>query len=89
MRTGPILAITGPIKPVLEKMKTNLIIPLLLVGGVAVFIYTARSAEDEKGTHDLKDDPNFQKGFAAGFITPGPGTWLLLAGGSYYIFKNR
>ena len=70
-------------------MKTNLLIPLLLVGGVAVFIYTSKSSEDAKGGHALKDDPNFQKGFAAGFITPGPGTWLLLAGGGWYLYKNK
>ena len=70
-------------------MKTNLIIPILLVGGVAVYLYQARSAEDAKGEHALKDDPNFQKGFAAGFITPGPGTWILLAGGGWYLYKNK
>ena len=70
-------------------MKTNLLIPILLVGGVAVYLYRARNAEDAKGEHALKDDPNFQKGFAAGFITPGPGTWLLLAGGGWYLFKNK
>lgn len=70
-------------------MKTNIIIPLLLVGGVAVYLYRAKSAEDAMGEHTLKDDPNFQKGFAAGFITPGPGTWILLAGGGWYLYKNR
>lgn len=70
-------------------MKTNLLIPALLVGGVAVYLYKARSAEDAKGKHKLHDDPNFQKGFAAGFITPGPGTWILLLGGGYYLYKNK
>ena len=70
-------------------MKTNLIIPILLVGGVAVYLYQAKNAEDAKGEHTLKDDPNFQKGFAAGFITPGPGTWILLAGGGWYLYKNK
>ena len=70
-------------------MKTNLLIPILLVGGVAIYLYRARNAEDAKGEHALKDDPNFQKGFAAGFITPGPGTWILLAGGGWYLYKNK
>jgi len=70
-------------------MKQNLIIPILLVAGVAVYLYRAKSAEDSKGIHDLKDDPAFQKGFAAGFITPGPGTWILLAGGGWFLYKNR
>ena len=70
-------------------MKSNLLIPILLVGGVAVYLYQASSAEDAKGKHKLRDDPNFQKGFTAGFITPGPGTWILLLGGGYYIYKNK
>ena len=68
-------------------MKSNLLIPILLVGGVAVYLYKASSAEDAKGKHKLRDDPNFQKGFTAGFITPGPGTWILLLGGLLYIQK--
>ena len=71
-------------------MKTNLIIPVLLVAGVAYYIYQARDKEAHaKGAHSLKDDPNFQKGFAAGFITPGPGTWILLAGGGWYLYRNK
>ena len=70
-------------------MKTNLLVPILLVGGVAVYRYKASSAEDANGKHKLRDDPNFQKGFTAGFITPGPGTWILLLGGGYYIYKNK
>ena len=70
-------------------MKTNIIIPLLLTAGVAVYIWQATNAEDAKGKHALKDDPAFQKGFAAGFITPGPGTWILLAGGGWFLYKNR
>ena len=70
-------------------MKTKLLIPVLLVGAVAVYLYKAKSAEDAKGDHALRDDPNFQKGFTAGFITPGPGTWLLLLGGGYYVYKNK
>ena len=63
-------------------MKTSLIIPLLIAAGVAVYIYEAKSNEDE----NLRDDPAFRKGFAAGFVTP---SWsiLLLAGGVFYIYK--
>ena len=67
-------------------MKQNLIIPILLVGGVAVYLFSANSGDE---TEKLTDDPKFQKGFAAGFITPGPGTWILLLGGGYYIYKNK
>ena len=67
-------------------MKQNLIIPILLVGGVAVYLFNANSGDEEE---KLTDDPKFRKGFAAGFITPGPGTWILLLGGGYYIYKNR
>jgi hypothetical protein len=70
-------------------MKQNLIIPILLVAGVAVYLYQAKNAEDAKGEHSLREDPAFQKGFAAGFITPGPGTWILLAGGGWFLYKNR
>ena len=67
-------------------MKQNLIIPILLVGGVAVYLYNANSGDEKE---KLTDDPKFRKGFAAGFITPGPGTFILLLGGGYYIYKNR
>ena len=69
--------------------KSNIWIPILLTAGVAVFIWRARSAKDESGEHTLRDDPAFKKGFATGFLTPGPGTWLLLAGGGYYVYKNK
>ena len=67
-------------------MKQKIIIPILLVGGVAVYLFNANSGDENE---KLTDDPNFQKGFAAGFITPGPGTWILLLGGGYYIYKNK
>ena len=62
-------------------MKTTTIIPLLMIGAVALYIYQAKSDDDE----NLRDDPKFRKGFAAGFITP---SWsiLLLAGGFLYIY---
>ena len=67
-------------------MKTNLLIPALLFGGVVVYLFNANSGDKEE---KLTDDPNFRKGFAAGVITPGPGTWLLLLGGGFYLYKNR
>ena len=66
-------------------MKQKIFIPILLVGGLAVYLFNAQGDDHEK----LMEDPKFQKGFAAGFVTPGPGTWVLLLGGSYYIYKNR
>ena len=61
-------------------MKTTTIIPLLMIGAVALYIYQAKS-DDE----NLRNDPKFRKGFAAGFVTP---SWsiLLLAGGFLYIY---
>ena len=49
-------------------MKTTTIIPLLMIGAVALYIYQAKSDDDE----NLRDDPKFRKGFAAGFsLHPG------------------
>jgi hypothetical protein len=55
-------------------MKTLLIIQLAALAGAGYYLFRS---SDEEATK-LKDDENFKKGFAVGWVTPGPVTLLVI-----------